>query len=136
MLSMALSAVGFSTLVSARLYLMEQALCRTYYLKSDPAMLRPDGSVSEMECKLNPIQADLAILAGTFEFMACVPGESYPSDTIVLPWPLTVEMAGLIATPAYTRLASTWGKRTILIINACSSTLGTVYFTAVCKGCL
>ena len=75
MLVMATAALGTAILRSARLFLIEQALCRAYYETADPAVVRPDGSVDESRCKANGIQADVALVSGLFEVMTLISGE-------------------------------------------------------------
>ncbi|KAB2571179.1 hypothetical protein BFW01_g1791 [Lasiodiplodia theobromae] len=109
---MSVAVLGTSILRSARLFLIEQALCRAYFEIEDPVLVGPDGSVDESRCKSNAMQADVSLVSGLFEVVTMV--------------------CGLIATPAYTRLIPMMGKRKILLLNLCGMTAGAVYSTAVC----
>ena len=55
--------------------LFEQAACQKYYKLHEPALIKPGGSVGEKYCKLNPIQAELAILRGWKSTFDAIPGE-------------------------------------------------------------
>ncbi|KAJ9326472.1 hypothetical protein DTO027B5_304 [Paecilomyces variotii] len=111
-LVLALVVAGTSMLSTARVYMIEQALCRTYYSTVSPDKILPSGSVPEQECKLDQIQADVALLSGCFHVSSLVPG--------------------LIAAPLYTRLASILGSRAVLLVSVCSFTLGICCFDLIC----
>lgn len=43
-----------------RLY--ESVVCRDYYTTHDPSAIRDDGTIPEASCKIESIQADLAVI--------------------------------------------------------------------------
>lgn len=54
--------------------LFECSICRTYYALHDPDTIQPDGSVEESLCKVDDIQAELAILRGWKLAFDTIPG--------------------------------------------------------------
>ena len=78
---MAVAALATAILRCARLFLIEQALCRTHYAIADPSLVRPDGSVDESLCKLDNLQADLALVSGLYEVITLLSGEMQISKT-------------------------------------------------------
>ncbi|KAI8629727.1 hypothetical protein F5Y19DRAFT_464418 [Xylariaceae sp. FL1651] len=112
MLILAVADLGDAIFRSARLFLIEQALCRSYYQTEDPVVVAPNGSVEEYRCKSDSLQADVSMVYGLF-------------DVLTL-------LCGFVATPAYTRLMSTIGLRPSLLINLSSLAVGAAYSTAVC----
>ncbi|EFY94863.1 Major facilitator superfamily domain, general substrate transporter [Metarhizium robertsii ARSEF 23] len=108
---MTVDGFGFALAKSAQTFLIEQALCRSFYAISDPAVIRPDGSVPEDMCKTDDLQSQVAFLSSTLNF--------------------TLLIASFLATPVFARLALTVGKRTVLLINAASYMLRMILFTAV-----
>lgn len=72
---LAAATVGDATLRSARLFLTEQALCRGYYTVHNPTLIAPDGRVEEQQCKLDGIQAELALVIGVFEALTRLGGK-------------------------------------------------------------
>lgn len=54
--------------------LLEQSLCRTWYRSHDPSLINPGGSVEEQCCKIEPIQAELAVLRGWKLAFDALPG--------------------------------------------------------------
>lgn len=73
---MSVAVLGTSILRSARLFLIEQALCRAYFEIEDPVLVGPDGSVDESRCKSNAMQADVSLVSGLFEAVTMVCGKS------------------------------------------------------------
>lgn len=73
-LVMILTVLGDSILNTSRLPLLEQSVCRSYYLIHDPATVGKDGSVPEVRCKTVEIQTELASLRGWAEFFIDFPG--------------------------------------------------------------
>lgn len=84
MLLMAIAALGTAILRCARLFLIQQALCRAHYAIADPALVAPDGSVDESLCKSDGIQADLALVSGLFEIITLLSGKT-PTSPKLLP---------------------------------------------------
>lgn len=74
MLILGIAGLGAATLRSARLFLVEQALCRAYYAVRAPRLVRPDGGVDEHLCKADALQADVALVSGVFEVFSLVCG--------------------------------------------------------------
>ncbi|CAK1365433.1 unnamed protein product [Cercospora beticola] len=108
---LATAALGDATLRSARLFLTEQALCRRYYARYDPAVPAPDGRVDEQHCKLDVIQAELSMILGVFEAITF--------------------LVGLLATPLTTCLAPTIGLRKVMTVNVLMMSLGALYSSIV-----
>ena len=54
--------------------LLEQSLCRTWYRSHDPSLINPGGSVEEQLCKIEPIQAEVAVLRGWKLAFDALPG--------------------------------------------------------------
>lgn len=65
---MTVDGFGFALAKSAQTFLIEQALCRSFYAISDPAVIRPDGSVPEDMCKTDDLQSQVAFLSSTLNF--------------------------------------------------------------------
>lgn len=55
-------ATSYAFTEAPQLWLYESAICRQYYCAHDPSMIRPDGSIPEIECKLDAIQHDVATI--------------------------------------------------------------------------
>lgn len=115
MLLMATAALATAILRCARLYLIQQSLCRSHLLLTgDPALVAPDGSIIDQSlCKANGIQADLALVSGVFE--------------------VGTLLCGLLATPVWTRLAGRLGRQSVLVVNVVGMVVGGAYGTAVCE---
>lgn len=54
--------------------LFELGLCREYFQVHDPAIIRPDGSVAEADCKIVEIQRGLAFFKGWLSLFESLPG--------------------------------------------------------------
>lgn len=76
-LVMLITALGTTILSTSRLPLLEQSVCRSYYLIHEPAMVDKDGSVPEMQCKGTEIQTELASLVGWAGFFTEFTGMFY-----------------------------------------------------------
>jgi hypothetical protein len=76
MLILAVADLGDAIFRSARLFLIEQALCRDYYRIEDPAVIAPDGSVGEYRCKSDSLQADVSMVYGLFDVVTLLCGKS------------------------------------------------------------
>lgn len=90
MLILSFAHLGDSILLSTRLYLIEQALCRAHYQKVNPALIAPDGSVAEYRCKADSLQADVAMVFGLFDIVTllCGKGRGYHERGLYpLRWP-------------------------------------------------
>ncbi|KAE8137455.1 major facilitator superfamily domain-containing protein [Aspergillus pseudotamarii] len=111
MLIMALNGLAYAMVDVSQTFLVEQALCRQFYASSDPDVILPDGSVPESRCKIKPVQSEVAVLSG------------------LLTW--SILMVGFLITPLWTRLASSIGKRTVLLINAVGLVLATLAYSSV-----
>jgi hypothetical protein len=55
---------------------IELRLCQEYYELQNPALIQPDGSISEKLCKITDVQKDLAWLQGIMETTMVVCGRS------------------------------------------------------------
>jgi hypothetical protein len=53
---------------------IELRLCQEHYEAHDPSVIQPDGSISEMLCKIKEVQRGLAWLQGSMETMNVVCG--------------------------------------------------------------
>jgi hypothetical protein len=78
-LILAVADLGDAIFRSARLFLIEQALCRDYYRIEDPAIIAPDGSVEEYRCKSDSLQADVSMVYGLFDVLTLLCGKSQNS---------------------------------------------------------
>jgi hypothetical protein len=78
-LVLVLAATGTSMVNNVRVYMIEQGLCRAYYTESDPDAILPNGNVPEEQCKLDAIQAKVALLMGCFHISTLVPGRCLTS---------------------------------------------------------
>ena len=56
--------------------LLEQKLCREYYIKYDRSLIAPGGSIDERFCKLNAVQSELAIVRGWSLASNALPGKT------------------------------------------------------------
>ncbi|EFR00819.1 hypothetical protein MGYG_03823 [Nannizzia gypsea CBS 118893] len=108
---MTVDGFGYALAKSSQVFLIEQSLCRNFYSISDPGVILPDGSVPEDLCKRKDLQSKVALMSSTFDF--------------------TLLIASFFATPVFTHLALTVGKRTVLLINSMSYMLRMILFTAV-----
>lgn len=57
---------------------MEQSICRTHYMQSQPAMVKPGGMMDEEMCKLPEIQSQVARVHGIFKVLNLMPGKNPP----------------------------------------------------------
>lgn len=55
-------SLGTSTLMAPSLRLIENAVCRRYYMDHDPEKYPDDAAIPESDCKVQSIQASLAFL--------------------------------------------------------------------------
>jgi hypothetical protein len=55
--------------------LLEENICRTYYLDHYPPAVQPDGNVPEEFCKIDAVQEELAYLLGLITTLMVVCGE-------------------------------------------------------------
>lgn len=79
-LVMLLTSLGDSIFTPSRLPLLEQSVCRSYYLIHEPAIIGKDGSVPEVRCKGVEIQTELASLRGWAEFFIDLAGTIYTQN--------------------------------------------------------
>ncbi len=61
-------------LVAPLIKLFEQSLCISYYEIHDPGVISPGGSVPELMCKIQAIQAPLATIRGWKSLFDTIPG--------------------------------------------------------------
>lgn len=71
-----ISTFGYAIFKVSQLPLLEQSICRDYYMSHDPSVISSEGYVPEMLCKKTPIQLNLASLMGWVKFFTLVPGNS------------------------------------------------------------
>jgi hypothetical protein len=62
MFIMVLASMSNAISETPLLLLYETAICKAYYVVNDPAAIGPGGYIPEAKCKLDPIQADLAMI--------------------------------------------------------------------------
>jgi hypothetical protein len=74
MLAMALDGLGYAMTKASQTFLIEQALCRTFYMEHDPGVVGPDGDVPEAMCKTATLQSHVAVFAVTLDFSILVTG--------------------------------------------------------------
>lgn len=53
---------------------IERRLCHEYYLDHDPAVIQPDGAISEDLCKIDVVQQGLGWIQGTMDTLWVVGG--------------------------------------------------------------
>ncbi|KAI1148904.1 major facilitator superfamily domain-containing protein [Nemania diffusa] len=108
------SEVGEYLYTAPRVRLFESVSCTRYYLEHDPSVIRPDGSVPESLCKVNPVQDEVASVLGWQLFFDSIPA-------IILPLP-------------FGYLADTYGRKWILFTAMIGYTLtwaSTLFFIGV-----
>jgi hypothetical protein len=76
MFILAFADLGDAVFRSARLFLIEQGLCRAYYLIEDPSLIAPDGSIEEYRCKSDSLQANLSMVYGLFDVVTLLCGKN------------------------------------------------------------
>lgn len=69
-----ISTLGYAIFKVSQLSLLEQSVCRGYYMRHDPSVIDSEGHVPEMLCKKTSIQSNLAGLVGWVEFFTLLPG--------------------------------------------------------------
>lgn len=111
MLAMALDGLGVAMTRASQTFLLEQALCRTYYTEHDPRVVYGNGNIPEDLCKIEPLQSRLAFFAAALDF--------------------SILITGFLVAPICTRMASVVGKRNVLILNTISFTLRMAWYSSV-----
>lgn len=56
---------------------IERRLCHEYYVDHDPAVIQPDGSISEELCKIDVVQQGLGWIQGMMDTLWVIGGMSY-----------------------------------------------------------
>ncbi|KAI0433319.1 major facilitator superfamily domain-containing protein [Xylaria sp. FL1042] len=108
------SEIGEYLYAAPRVRLFESVSCTRYYLQHDPSVIRPDGSVPEYLCKVDPVQDEVTTVLGWQLFCDSVPA-------IILPLP-------------FGYLADRYGRKWILHISMIGYTLtwaSTLFFIGV-----
>jgi hypothetical protein len=62
-------------LVAPLMKLFEQSLCTVYYGGRDPSVVGPGGSIPELLCKIQEVQAPLATIRGWKSMFDTIPGQ-------------------------------------------------------------
>ncbi|KAI0805581.1 major facilitator superfamily domain-containing protein [Xylaria sp. FL0064] len=109
-----ISEIGEYLYSAPRVRLFESVSCKRYYLRHDPSVIRPDGSVPEYLCKVDPVQDEVATVLGWQLFCDSVPA-------IILPLP-------------FGYLADRYGRKWILhtaMIGYTLSWASTLFFIGV-----
>lgn len=73
-LLLASANLALSIAKSSRVYLFEQAQCRSYYLARDPISITSENPIKESLCKLEAVQTPLSLLVGLDSCLASLPG--------------------------------------------------------------
>ncbi|KAI1421270.1 major facilitator superfamily domain-containing protein [Xylaria sp. FL1777] len=104
------SEIGEYLYAAPRVRLFESVSCTRYYLEHDPSVIRPDGSVPEALCKVNPVQDEVASILGWQLFFDSIPAILLPlpfgylADKYGRKWILHTAMIGYTLTWASTLL--------------------------------
>lgn len=64
--------------------MLEESVCRSYYLEHDPGAIADDGSIATHLCKIAPIQSSLASIRGWKALLEILPGQHSHTTTLVL----------------------------------------------------
>ncbi|KAI1360575.1 major facilitator superfamily domain-containing protein [Xylaria arbuscula] len=108
------SETGEFLFMAPRVRLFESVSCERYYLEHDPSVIRPDGSVPEYKCKINPVQDEVASVLGWQLFFDSIPA-------IILPLP-------------FGYLADKYGRKWVLFTSMIGYTMtwvSTLFFIGV-----
>ncbi|KAM0334564.1 hypothetical protein ACHAPQ_005102 [Fusarium lateritium] len=108
------SDIGDSLYAAPRVRLFESVACTRYYLRHDPSLVDPDGSVPERLCKIDLVQDKVASVVGWQYFFDAIPA-------ILLPIP-------------YGYVADLYGRKWILVLALVGYTLSwasTLFFVGV-----
>ncbi|TAQ85799.1 hypothetical protein B7494_g5856 [Chlorociboria aeruginascens] len=93
--------------------LFERSICRSYYVLHSPEVIRPDGSIEESLCKINPIQAELAVLRG---------------------WKLAFDtLPVFLVAVLFGKLADRVGRKIVLFLTVVGLIGGTLWILLVCR---
>lgn len=82
MVALLLAAAAMATIQGARVFLIEQSLCRSHWELLDESKIRSDGSVPEELCKSTEVQSKLAQLTGLYEAFALIPSTCMTSRIV------------------------------------------------------
>jgi hypothetical protein len=110
------SDVGDSLYAAPRVRLFESVACTRYYLRHDPSLVDPHGSVPEHLCKIDSVQDKVASVVGWQYFFDAIPA-------ILLPIP-------------YGYVADLRGRKWILVLALVGYTLSwasTLFFVRIAK---
>jgi hypothetical protein len=77
MLAMALDGLGCAMTKASQTFLIEQALCRTFYKEHDPDVVGLYGHVPEAKCKMEALQSQVAVFAVSLDFSILVTGAQF-----------------------------------------------------------
>ncbi|TGJ78963.1 hypothetical protein E0Z10_g9802 [Xylaria hypoxylon] len=139
------SEIGEYLYTAPRVRLFESVSCTRYYLGHDPSVVRPDGSVPESLCKVNPVQDEVASVLGWQLFFDSIPAIILPlpfgylADTYGRKWILFTAMIGYTLTWASTLffigvlhlpLQYVWFSSLFLVIGG-GSAIGTTMVTTI-----
>jgi hypothetical protein len=75
MFVLAVDGFAYALAMSSQTFLIEQSLCRSLYTTTDPAVIRPDGSVPEHKCKMETLQSEVAFYSGLLNVSIMITGE-------------------------------------------------------------
>ncbi|KAI1304371.1 major facilitator superfamily domain-containing protein [Xylaria venustula] len=140
------SEIGEYLYTAPRVRLFEAVSCTRYYLQHDPSVVRPDGSVPESLCKVNPVQDEVASILGWQLFFDSIPAIILPlpfgylADTYGRKWILFTAMIGYTLTWASTLffigvlhlpLQGVWFSSLFLLIGGGSAIATTMVTTIV-----
>ncbi|QKX58861.1 uncharacterized protein TRUGW13939_05989 [Talaromyces rugulosus] len=92
--------------------LMELAVCRRYYFRYDPGRVDNHGNVSEALCKLNVVQAQLAMLRAWLSVFNAVAG-----ILVALPFGILADTMGRRLVTALSLFSVTLSKAWIILVS-------------------
>ncbi|SPJ87783.1 uncharacterized protein FTOL_12252 [Fusarium torulosum] len=139
------SDVGDSLYAAPRVRLFESVACTRYYLRHDPSLVDPHGSVPEHLCKIDSVQDKVASVVGWQYFFDAIPAillpipYGYVADLRGRKWILVLALVGYTLSWASTLffvgvlhlpLSAVWSSSLFFIIGG-GPTTGTTLLTTV-----
>ncbi len=115
--------IAYSVAIAPRIVIFEEVICRQYYAKLQTGA---DG----LDCKIEPIQSELALINGWKDTLSLIPGEQDFSET----WPIALLNAngiGLILSIPYAALATRIGSNVVLNMALVGMLLNEVWVAVV-----
>lgn len=100
--------IGETLYTAPRVRLFESVACTQYYLKNDPSLVNPDGSVPERFCKIDSVQSKVASVLGWQLFFDSIPAIILPvpfgyiADSYGRKWVMVLALLGYAVSWAWT----------------------------------